>query len=115
MILYLFDFSNNIKTDTSIFADDTTLICSGKNKEDLKSNIVSNLINAETQFSANKLSLNLKKNKIIFFHPKKGNDPVNIEINNTSIETIGEHRDKEIDILNFLASKQTINSLLNIT
>ena len=39
-IIYINDFSNNIKTDTSFFADDTTLICSGKNKEDLKSNIV---------------------------------------------------------------------------
>ena len=45
---YLGFQENNIKTDTTIFADDTTLICSGKNKEDLKSNIVSNLINAET-------------------------------------------------------------------
>ena len=54
-------YSNNIKADTSIFAVDTTLICSGKNKEDLKSNIVSNLIYAESWFSANKLSLNLKR------------------------------------------------------
>ena len=82
-IIYINDFSNNIKTDTTIFADDTTLICSGKNEDDLKSNIVSNLVDAETWFSANKLSLNLKKTKIIFFHPKKGNNPNNIEMNNT--------------------------------
>ena len=96
-IIYINDFSNNIKTDSTIFADDTTLICSGKNKDDLKSNIVSNLIDAETWFSANKLSLNLKKTKIIFFHPKKGNTPNNIKMNDINIESIGEHREKEID------------------
>jgi len=53
-IIYINDFSKSIKADTSIFADDTTLVCSGKNKEDLKSNIVSNLIHAEEWFSANK-------------------------------------------------------------
>ena len=105
-IIYINDFSKSIKADTSIFADDTTLVCSGKNKEDLKSNIVSNLIHAEEWFSANKLSLNLKKTKIIFFHPKKGNNPVNIEINNTSIESIGEHREKEKDrYMKFLGFK----------
>ena len=72
-IIYINDFSNNIKTDTTIFADDTTLICSGKNEDDLKSNIVSNLVDAETWFSANKLSLNLKKNKnhILSFKERK--------------------------------------------
>ena len=62
-IIYISDFPKSIRTDTTIFADDTTLICSGKNKDDFKSNIVSNLVDAETWFSANKLSLNLKKNK----------------------------------------------------
>ena len=32
----------------TIFADDTTLICSGKSKEDLRSNTVPNRIHAET-------------------------------------------------------------------
>ena len=96
IVIYINDISNNIEADTSIFAGDTTLVGFGKNKEDLNSNIVSNLIDAEAWFSANKLSLNLKKTKIIFFHPKKGNNPVNIEIN-TNIESIGEHRDKEKD------------------
>ena len=49
-IIYINDISNNIKADTSIFADDTTLVCSGKNKEDLKSNIDSNLIHRELWF-----------------------------------------------------------------
>ena len=70
-IIYINDFPNNIKTDTTIFADDTTLICSGKNKDDFKSNIVSNLVDAETWFSANKLSLNLKKQKSYSFIQRK--------------------------------------------
>ena len=36
-------FPNNIKTDLTIFADDTALLCSGNDKEDLKSNIMTNL------------------------------------------------------------------------
>ena len=41
-IIYISDFSNNIKTDTTIFAEDTTLLCSGNDKEDLKDNIIPN-------------------------------------------------------------------------
>ena len=41
-IIYISDFSNNIKTDTTIFAEDTTLFCSGNDKEDLKANIINN-------------------------------------------------------------------------
>ena len=96
-IIFINDFTNFIKTDTSIFADDTTLTCSGINKEDLKSNLILNLKKAETWFSANKLTLNLKKTKIIFFHPKRGNKPESIKINEIAIETIGEHRLKEED------------------
>ena len=40
------------------FADDTTLLCSGNDKEDLKSNVITNLEKAEILFSANKLPLN---------------------------------------------------------
>ena len=41
-----------------------------------------------------------------FFHPKKGNNPVNIEINNTIIESIGEHREKVKDrYMKFLGFK----------
>ena len=50
--------------------------------------------------------IKFKKRKIIFFHPKKGNNPVNIEINNTSIESIEEHREKEKDkYMKFLGFK----------
>ena len=42
------DFSNNIKTDITILADDTALLCSGNDKDDLKSNIITNLENVET-------------------------------------------------------------------
>ena len=41
-IIYINDFSNNIKTDTTIFAEDTTLLCSGNDKEDLKANMINN-------------------------------------------------------------------------
>ena len=79
--IYINDFSKNIKIDMSIFEDGTTLICSGNDKEDLNSNIITNIANAETLFLANKLSLNLMKTKIIFFHPKKGYKHDLIKIN----------------------------------
>ena len=42
-IIYINDFSNNIKTESTILVDDTTLLCSGNDKEDLKSNLITNI------------------------------------------------------------------------
>ena len=61
------------------------------------STILYQTYHAETWFSAKITLFEFKKTKTIFFHSKKVNNPVNIKINNTSIESIGEHREKEED------------------
>lgn len=104
-IIYINDLSANIKTESTLFADDTTLTCFGSSKKELIANIKSNLSDAKEWFTKNKLSLNLKKTKIIFFHPNRGNKPEEIVLDGTNIETIGEHRvkikDKSVKFLGF--------------
>ena len=56
-----------------------------------------NLENAETWFSANKLSLNREKKNNNFVRPKKENKHDLIKINNTIIETMVAHRKNDID------------------
>ena len=65
-----------------------------------------------------------KERKSSFFTLRKVTTPVNIEINNTSIESIGEHREKEkekyIKFLNFkidneITLKYHIKEIMNKT
>ena len=46
-IIYIMIFQITSK-QTTILADDTALLCSGNDKDDLKSNIITNLENVET-------------------------------------------------------------------
>ena len=56
---------------TLLFADDTTFQLSGSNLEDLYMRANTELLKAQKWFKANRLTLNVKKNKIYFFSNKK--------------------------------------------
>ena len=56
---------------TLLFADDTTLQLSGSNVVELFEKANNELAKAATWFSANKLTLNVKKTKFILFRSKK--------------------------------------------
>ena len=70
-------FINDLSQATSIldpimFADDTNLFYSNENVDILFESVNKELVNINTWFQANKLSLNANKTKYVLFHkPKK--------------------------------------------
>ena len=67
-ILYISDIckvSRNMKF--VLFADDTNMICSGDDLQQLLKEITQELNKLKDWFDSNKLSLNLNKTKILFF------------------------------------------------
>ena len=56
-IIYINDFPNSVNLETTLFADDTTLIKSDESLQALELNVNQNLILANDSFTANKLTL----------------------------------------------------------
>ena len=71
-IIYINDLENSSKTlHKVIFADDTNLFLSHKNKSELQELLNKELHNVDHWFKANKLSLNISKTNYIVFCPTK--------------------------------------------
>ena len=87
-------FINDLSQATSIldpimFADDTNLFYSNENVDTLFETVNKELVNINTWFQANKLSLNANKTKYVFFHKPKKKVPFNLptlKINSTEIK-----------------------------
>ena len=100
-LIYMNDISN-LHTNSMImsFADDTTLILSGINIEDLYTKANHDLytkanhdISELTKWlSANKLTLNAKKTKYTIFGHQVNNNNQKLKINNQEIEQINENK-----------------------
>lgn len=91
-LLYINDISNctNILNFT-LFADDTSILASDKDLPTLINRTNLELSKLSTWFKANKLSLNLKKTKLIIFCPKNKQYPrttIDIMIDNKKIEQV---------------------------
>ena len=71
-----------------LFADDTSLLFSDKNFQDLVLNVNQTLERVSTWFQVNKLSVNVEKTNYMIFHSrnkKYNNNDIKIEINNSNI------------------------------
>ena len=66
-LIYINDLNKSIKNH---FADDTNILLSNKSVELLAKNMNQDPKNLSQWLKANKLSLNVKKNELIIFHPK---------------------------------------------
>ncbi len=67
-ILYLNDLPSVLtKSKSFLYADDTAIVCTGQSLQDIVGTLQGELELATTWFSDNKLSLNLKKTKTMFF------------------------------------------------
>ena len=65
----MIDFDNGLEQSEAImFADDTTIISSGKKLDDLFCSVKKELVNIDAWLEANKLSLNIKKTNYILFN-----------------------------------------------
>ena len=75
-----------------LFADDTNILCSGKDLIELAKTANSELSKINLWFKINKLSLNLQKTKYILFGRRGIGKNINIEISGASINRVNEHK-----------------------
>jgi hypothetical protein len=94
-----------------LFADDTSLYCSGKDIEQLLDKVENELTILKKWFDINKLSLNLKKTKFIIFGNKKINEQAKLKINDVEIERVNENTFLGTIIDNKLNWKPQINNI----
>ena len=117
-LIFVNDFSQATSLDPIMFADDTNLFCSNNDISSLFKIVNKELVNINTWFQANKLSLNANKTKYVFFHKprKKKKIPLNLpilKINETEIKR--EHALKFLGVMvdENLNWKSHIDLLLN--
>ena len=94
-----------------LFADDTTLYCSGKNLEQLLTTVEKELNILKTWFDTNKLSLNLNKTKFIIFGTRKIKTQVKTRVNCTELERVNENKFLGVIIDDKLCWKPHINNV----
>ena len=70
-IIYSNDLPKSIKSSSILFADDTTIYLTGKDKTKLFLDMKNDLVNLIDWFRANKLSLNISKTNYVLFTPKR--------------------------------------------
>lgn len=79
-LIYINDLPLNIRSgQITMFADDTSLLISENNNEDLQTNIKIAIHELESWFNTNKLTLNISKSSLIFFSINNNKpEPINI-------------------------------------
>ena len=75
-----------------LFADDTNILCSGGDLQQLLKVITTEMGKLKNWFDINKLSLNLNKTKFMLLGSKKANTQVQIKIENVDIERVYENK-----------------------
>ena len=76
------------KSKANHFADDTCIIYSSKNKKDLETSMNNDLASVSEWLKANRLSLNVSKTKLLFFHSKKkriNQDEIKIKLDGNTL------------------------------
>ena len=115
-IIYVNDFPQCLSSSTCLsFADDTTILMSGKNIKQLYEKSTKELTNIDNWLIANKLFLNAEKTKHILFRTFNSKRPpatYSLKFRNTSIEKVTSIKVLGISINEHLSWKEHI---LNLT
>lgn len=85
-IIYSNDLANIIENKIVLFADDTSVICTAKTKEECSNDVTNVLDGLNEWFSRNNLMLNVTKTKLIEF--RRNQEHMNINYMNTVIESV---------------------------
>lgn len=103
-LVYINDLVANFPAvEFCIFADDTSIINSSDNLEDLSVSSSQQLKEIINWFSSNKLCINTQKTLNITFHPNTSINQINIEIpygeikGSTNVKFLGIHVDERLD------------------
>ena len=110
-ILYINDVCKALpQLKCVLFADDTSLHCSGKDLRQLLQTVQRELDILKSWFDVNKLSLNHSKTKYIIFSNKRIITPVKLAIKGIEIEQVYEHNFLGVTIDSGLSWKQHIDN-----
>lgn len=111
-IMYINDIVKSSKIMKFVlFADDTNIIMSGENLEQLLKQITNEMNKLKRWFNVNKLSLNLKKTKFMLFGKKKTDCAVQIKVGDITIERVQQNVFLGVIIDDKLSWKPHINYL----
>eukprot|EP00732_Lithocolla_globosa_P001060 Lithocolla_globosa_v1_NODE_468_length_3964_cov_97.214377.p1 type:complete len:993 gc:universal NODE_468_length_3964_cov_97.214377:917-3895(+) len=115
-IIYINDFPEVLKIlDSTIYADDTTLMAFGKDLENLEETVNEDLKHVAKWFQRNKLTLNIKKtNYIVFSHETRHsvNQLIHIKINGQQIKRTDNIRHLGVIFHQHLRWQPHINHIL---
>lgn len=113
-LLYINDLNNvTEKLKLVLFADDTTILCSGKGLQQLLAEVTEEMLKLKDWFNDNKLSLNLKKTKLMLFGNKKIDVDVKLKIDNQDIELVKQHNFLGVTLDHKLSWKPQISNVKN--
>ena len=112
-IIYVNDFPKCLRYSSCLaFADDTTILISGKNKKNLYDNANEELNNIDNWLVTNKLSLNIDKTKCMHFKTLNTPTPnLTLKIRNTPIQKISSFKLLGVILDEHLSWKDYILSL----
>lgn len=96
-----------------LYADDTTLYCSGENLLQLLTNVSRELFQIKLWFDANKLSLNITKTKYIIFGNRQIHNFTNLKIDDVVLERVMEIKFLGVIIDHKLSWKPHITHVLS--
>ena len=101
--IYIYDFIKSTDGKIIQFADDTTLFISADNSDNLKQITETELEKIEKWFTANKLTLNHNKTRVMMFSPEE----VSIKLNNVELDKCGNNKqEKSFNMLGILLDQK---------
>jgi len=111
-LLYINDIPNSSKLfKFTLFADDTSLFYSHKNNTNVQETLNCELSKINEWLSANKLSINVKKSKLLIFSDKVHPDNINLTMNNETLTEVENAKYLGVHIDNKLKWTKHINSI----
>nr|CAI5865274.1 unnamed protein product [Callosobruchus analis] len=115
--IYINDLSEELNCDLCLYADDTTAITSGRNREVVKSKLHDNFNDLHEWFSRNYFFMNTTKTKYIIFHNyNNANYDIDVFLNGVQFERATQFNFLGICIdehLNWKGHCDALNSKLN--
>ena len=116
-ILYVNDMQHAIQgSDIQLYADDTVIYSSGSSAEDAASNFPPNLNKFAKWCSSNKLSLNVKKTKLMAFgtqHKVKKSKSVKMSIDGKFLQQVPTYKNLGIVLDSTLTYRYHVNSVIH--
>ena len=104
-LIFVNDLSNATLLDPIMFADDTNLFYSNKDIKSLYEFVNRELININTWFQTNKLSLNVDKTKYVLFHKSRQKNKIPLNLPSLKIDQTEIKREQSLKFLGVLVDE----------